>query len=110
MISSRGQIRLWAVVYAVVGVLVCVMNVSAAAPPDVPRFLVYRVCAHATALALRVTTGQSLIPGAFLIVLLGIEDLSLPELLFIGFTLAFFNELRQASRRVQWTRLMYATT
>jgi diguanylate cyclase (GGDEF)-like protein/putative nucleotidyltransferase with HDIG domain len=107
MMSSRAQIRLWAIGYAVVGVLVCVMNWSVPAQPDVPRFLIYLVCAHATAIALRVSIGQGLIPGAFLIVLLGVEELSLPELLFIGFTLALFNELRQGNRGVDRMRQVY---
>ncbi|HLX44407.1 MAG TPA: HD domain-containing phosphohydrolase [Bryobacteraceae bacterium] len=110
MIAALGRVRLWALVYAIAGATVCVMNLSVAGAPDTSRFMIYLLCAHTTALVLRVTTGQGLIPGAFLILLLGIEDLSLPELLFIGFTLALLNELRRTNVKALWTRLLYATT
>jgi diguanylate cyclase (GGDEF)-like protein/putative nucleotidyltransferase with HDIG domain len=97
-------------VYAVAGAVVCVMNLLSTGAPDTSRFLIYLFCAHATALVLRATTGQGLIPGAFLILLLAIEDLSLPELLFIGLTLSVLNELRRRNINALLVRMVYATT
>src|ERR1035438_4030377 len=77
----RGKLGLWAGVYTVAGAVACFVNLTQAKPHDVQRFFVYLLCANAAALGLKLMAGQSLLPAAFLVLLLGVEELSLPELL-----------------------------
>lgn len=102
------QIRGWAVVYAFAGALVCTVSLARASTTDVRRFFLYLVCANIAALGLRLTANKSLLSAGLLIVLLGVDDLSLSELLFIAFTITLLRELRGVRRASQILPLLYA--
>jgi diguanylate cyclase (GGDEF)-like protein/putative nucleotidyltransferase with HDIG domain len=108
VILGTKNIRVWAIVYAVVGVVVCARNLAGIHPQDLKRFLIYLLCANIMALGLRLTANQALIPAAFLIVLLGIQDLSVPELLFIAFTMTVLREIREVRQLSHLAALLYA--
>ena len=57
--------------------------------------LLYLMCASVATLGLSLSGASGLIPAGLLIMLLGVEDLSLPEILFIAFTVTLLNEVRK---------------
>jgi diguanylate cyclase (GGDEF)-like protein/putative nucleotidyltransferase with HDIG domain len=87
------KFRLGAALYAVVGVLTCLLNLSRANASDLRQFFFYLIAANVAVLGVRLAANPSLLPAGFLIMLLGVEDLSLPELLFIAFTATLLHEL-----------------
>src|SRR5580658_5083753 len=91
----RDKVGIWAALYTLIGAVTCFLVLSAAKSQDVKQFLLYLVCANAAVLCLRLITGHSLLPAGFLVLLLGVEDLNLPELLFIAFTVTLLNELQR---------------
>jgi diguanylate cyclase (GGDEF)-like protein len=105
---SRDKVGIWAAVYTLVGAVTCVLNLSTAKSHDVKQFLLYLVCANAAVLGLRLITGHSLLPAGFLVLLLGVEDLNLPELLFIAFTVTLLNELQRDRGRPPLVTVMFA--
>ena len=104
----RGKLGLWAGVYTIAGVLACVLNLTQAKQHDVRPFLVYLLCANAAALGLRLMAGQSLVPAAFLVLLVGVEELSLPELLFVALTVTLVGELKKDRNRPRIQTLLFA--
>ncbi len=101
-------IRTWAVVYGAVGALACVLSLAEATSHDPVRFLIYLACANLAAFGFRLTSSQSVLPAGFLFLLLGIEDLSLPELLFIGLSITLLREVRFVRRPRDIAKLIYA--
>jgi len=97
--TVRGRLGIWAILYTLMGVVACFVNFSQAKPADIHQFLLYLLCANAAVLGLRLMAGQGLLPAGFLILLLGVEDLSLPELLFIAFTVTLLGELQREKSR-----------
>ncbi len=89
---DNGNLRRWAVLYGVVGVLTCILILAMANQNEPGRFLVYLACANVAAFGLRLTSSQSVLPAGFLFLLLGIGDLSLPELLFIAVSITLLRE------------------
>src|ERR1019366_2955399 len=69
------------IVYSIAGLAVCVMNLAQADVTHHDDFLYYLLCGAIAALGLR-STHRNAIPVSFLVMLLAIEDLSLPELIF----------------------------
>jgi len=108
VILRLKNVRVWAIVYAVVGSVVCAKNLVDVYPHDLRRFCIYLLCANILALGLRLTANQALIPAAFLIVLLGLQDLSVAELLFIGFTMTVLREIRDVRNLTQAAAMLYA--
>ena len=49
-----------------------------------------------------------MVPAGFLIMLLGVEDLSLPELLFIAFTVTLLRELKEVQGVPRIAPVLYA--
>ncbi len=72
------------------------------------RFLIYMACANVAAFGLRLTSSQSVLPAGFLFLLLGIGDLSLPELLFIALSITLQREARALRSTQDIRRLLYA--
>ncbi len=98
MILLGKKISPWAALYVVAGILVCILNLARADATDLHRFILYLVCANVATLGLTLSGGSGLVPAGLLIMLLGVEDLSLPEILFIAFTVTLLNEGRKARR------------
>ena len=94
-------------VYVLAGVLICVAALSRTTVPNLTTFLPYLVCAIVAALAL-VPSTEGLIPAGYVILLLGIEDLPLPQLLFIAFTAMLLRELRRVGRIPRIPPILYA--
>jgi diguanylate cyclase (GGDEF)-like protein len=104
----RDKIGIWAALYTLVGAATCFLVLSAAKSQDVKQFLLYLLCANGAVLGLRLITGHSLLPAGFLVLLLGVEDLNLPELLFIAFTVTLLNELQRDRGRPPLMTIMFA--
>lgn len=86
-------------IYCVAGAAVLVVNLSRA---DISRqndFLLYLLCAGIAALGLR-STRRNAIPVVFLVMLLAIQDLNLPELIFIASVVSLLTQIRE----VKYTR------
>ncbi len=70
--------------------------------------MIYLACANVAAFGLRLTSSQSVLPAGFLFLLLGIGDLSLPELLFIAVSITLLREARALRSTRDIRRLLYA--
>jgi diguanylate cyclase (GGDEF)-like protein/putative nucleotidyltransferase with HDIG domain len=90
---------LWAL-YAFAGTAVCLIGLAQADARHLSDFLAYLFCAVIAAVGLRLTAHRNAIPVGFLVTLLAIEDLSLPELLFIACVVSVLGQLREAGRTV----------
>ncbi len=106
--ALRGQTKAWVLAYTVAGTLACLVSVSQARGHDVRQFLLYLLCANVAALCFQLMGGHGLLSAGFLILLLGMEDLSLPELLFIASTVTLFNELQRARGKLRLSTLFFA--
>jgi diguanylate cyclase (GGDEF)-like protein/putative nucleotidyltransferase with HDIG domain len=84
-------------IYCFAGSLVWLVNLARAELRHPNDFLYYLVCAVIAALGLRSTYPTS-IPASFLVILLAIEDLSLPELLFIASVVSLLGQLQESGR------------
>ncbi len=91
----------WAAVYVAAGTLACAFNLARADAPDPRRFMLYLICASVATLGLSLPGAPGLLPTGLLIILLGVEELSLPEVLFIAFAVTFLNEVRKIHRLSQ---------
>ena len=85
-------------VYISVGAVVCLISLAQADVRHLSDFQYYLFCAIIAALGLRLTTHRTSIPASFLVMLLAIEDLSLPELLFIASVIALLSQFQDAGR------------
>jgi len=85
------------VVYGVAGIGVCLMNLVQADVTHHDDFLYYLLCGVVAALGLR-STHRNAIPVSFLVMLLAIEDLSLPELIFIACVVSLLGQIRERAR------------
>ena len=106
--ADDRNLRRWAVVYGVMGVLACIVLLALADHDHTGRFLVYLACANVAAFGLRLTSSQSVLPAGFLFLLLGIGDLSLPELLFIAVSITLLREARALRSTRDIRGLLYA--
>jgi len=102
------RVRAWALVYGFIGVLACILILAQADRGHPGRFLVYLACANLAAFGLRLTSSKSVLPAGFLFLILGIEDLSLPELLFIAVSITLLREVRGVRRPADVSGLLYA--
>ncbi len=105
---ARDKFRIWAILYTLVGAIAFPLYLSVAKPHDVKQFLLYLVCANAAVLGMRLMAGQGLLPAGFVILLMGVEDLSLPELLFIAFTVTLLGELQRQRRRPRAQTILFS--
>ena len=106
--EATRNVRAWAVVYGVLGVLACIVILAQAGAGHTGRFLVYLACANLAAFGLRLTSVKSVLPAGFLFLMLGIEDLTLPELLFIAVSITLLHEVRAVRRLSDIYGLLYA--
>jgi diguanylate cyclase (GGDEF)-like protein len=106
--TVRDKFGTWAVVYTLAGAGACLLNLLQVGSHDLKQFLLYLLCANVAVLGLRLMAGQSLLPAGFLVLLLGVEDLSLPELLFIAFTVTLLGELQKERNRPRTQTVVFA--
>jgi len=106
--GATRNVRAWAVVYGVLGVLACLGILTQAGMGHPGRFLVYLACANLAAFGLRLTSAKSVLPAGFLFLMLGIEDLTLPELLFIAISITLLREVSAVRRFSDVYGLLYA--
>jgi len=107
-LGRTRNVRAWAVVYGVLGVLACVVILTQAGMGHPGRFLLYLACANVAAFGLRLTSAKSVLPAGFLFLMLGIEDLTLPELLFIAISITLLREVGAVRRLPDAYGLLYA--
>jgi len=74
-----------------------VVNLAQADTSHQNDFLCYLLCAVIAALGLR-STHRNAIPVVFLVMLLAIQDLSLPELIFIASLVSLLGQIRESGR------------
>ncbi len=106
--ADNRNLRRWAAAYGVLGVFTCVIILALANRDESSSFLVYLACANVAAFGLRLTSSQSVLPAGFLFLLLGIGDLSLPELLFIAVSITLLREARALRSTRDVRGLLYA--
>src|SRR5580704_11603092 len=103
----RDQTKLWTTVYTLVGVCACFFNSLQAGFHDVRQFALYLISANVAVLGCRLMAGNSLLPAGFLVLLLGLEELSLPELLFIASTVTLFGALQRQHARPRVSVILF---
>jgi diguanylate cyclase (GGDEF)-like protein len=106
--ARRAATKVLAILYTVAGGVACFFNFLHVSSPDLGRFLLYLVSANLAVLCLRLTASGGLLSAGFLILLLGMQDLSLPELLFIAATVALLGELRTEHGKPRLAALLFA--
>ena len=106
--AKERNVRVWAILYGFFGVLTCIFILAQADRGQPGRFLVYLACANLAASGLRLTSIKSVLPAGFLFLMLGIEDLNLPELLFIAVSMTLLREVGEVRRLSDVKRLLYA--
>lgn len=106
--KEEKDVRVWALIYGVLGVLLCIVMLAQADRGQPGRFLVYLGCANLAAFGLRLTSNKSVLPAGFLFLMLGIGDLTLPELLFIALSITLLRDVRPVRRLSEVAGLLYA--
>ncbi len=94
--------------YVAAGTLACAVSLARADAPDSGRFILYLICASVATLGLSLPGASSLLPAGLFIMLLGLQELSLPELLFIAFAVTFLREMGKIRRLSQLGPALYA--
>ena len=104
----RSKARIYVLGCTLVGATVFFLNAAQFRPQNIPLFLLYLAAAVITSwLNLRIPINLGGFPTGFLLVLLGIVELSLPEVLFIGCTATLLSELRQAKFKIKFGELIF---
>jgi diguanylate cyclase (GGDEF)-like protein/putative nucleotidyltransferase with HDIG domain len=107
MKELRSNARIYVLGITLVGATVFFLNAAQFRPQNVPLFLLYLAAVCTSWLNLRIPINLGGFPTGFLLVLLGIVELSLPEVLFIGCTATLLSELRQARFKVKFGELIF---
>ena len=108
MAQFRNNARLYIIGCSVVGATVLFLNAVQMRPRNIPLFLLYLAAAICTSwLNLRIPTNLGGFPTGFLLVLLGIVELTLPEVLFIGCVATILSELREAKFKIKFGELTF---
>ena len=106
--TAGRNVRVWAVVYGVIGVLASFLILAQANERQLGRFLIYLACANLAAFGLRLTASQIVLPAGFLFLLLGIDDLTLPEVLLIALSITLPRQVRFANSPSGIRGLLYS--
>src|SRR5579864_3121196 len=108
MTQVRHNARIYIIGCTLVGATVFFLNAAQFRPNNIPLFLLYLVAAVCTSwLNLRIPTNLGGLPTGFLLVLLGIVELSLPEVLFVGCIATTLSELRQTKFKIKFGELIF---
>ena len=108
MKQLRSNARIYVLGITLVGATVFFLNAAQFRPQNIPLFLLYLGAAVCTSwLNLRIPINLGGFPTGFLLVLLGIVELSLPEVLFIGCAATVLSELRQSKFKVKFGELVF---
>jgi diguanylate cyclase (GGDEF)-like protein len=108
MKELRSNARIYVLGISLVGATVFFLNAAQFRPRNIPLFLLYLLAAVCTSwLNLRIPINLGGFPTGFLLVLLGIVELSLPEVLFIGCMATLLSELRQAKFKIKFGEVIF---
>ena len=108
MKQLRSNAKIYIAGITLAGATVMFLNATQFRPQNIPLFLLYLAAAVCTSwLNLRIPINLGGFPTGFLLVLLGIVELSLPEVLFIGCTATILSELRQAKFKIKFCELLF---
>src|ERR1700682_4570066 len=103
MKQLRSNAQIYIAGCTLVGATVFFLNAAQFRPRNIPLFLLYLLAAVCTSwLNLRIPITLGGFPTGFLLVLRGIVELSLPEVLFIGCMATLLSELRQAKFKIKF--------
>ena len=97
MKPSQNHRSVLIAVYCLAGGVVCAVSLARATVNPNYDFLYYLLCGVIAALGLR-STHRNAIPVSFLVMLLAIEDLGLPELIFIASVISLLGKVRESGR------------
>jgi diguanylate cyclase (GGDEF)-like protein/putative nucleotidyltransferase with HDIG domain len=97
-----------ALAYTLAGIAISIFGLRIADTNNPRRLFIYLICSGIAVLGLRLAASQSFLPLGLLVVLLGLDDLNLPELLFIAFNITLLYELRRTERIPQLGALLFA--
>ena len=104
----RNNAKVYIIACTLVGLTVFFLNAAQFRPQNTLRFLIYLVAAVCTSwLNLRIPTNLGGFPTGFLLVLLGIVELSLPEVLFIGCIATVLSELRETKFKIKFGEMVF---
>jgi diguanylate cyclase (GGDEF)-like protein/putative nucleotidyltransferase with HDIG domain len=108
MKQLRSNAQIYITGITLVGATVVFLNATQFRPQNIALFLLYLAAAVCTSwLNLRIPINLGGFPTGFLLVLLAIVELSLPEVLFIGCTATILSELRQAKFKIKIGDLLF---
>ena len=108
MKQLRSNAKIYIAGITLVGATVVFLNATQFRPQNIPLFLLYLAAAVCTSwLNLRIPINLGGFPTGFLLVLLAIVELSLPEVLFIGCTATVLSELRQSKFKIKFGELLF---
>jgi putative nucleotidyltransferase with HDIG domain len=92
--------------YTAAGLLTCGFTMVRVHIPNPVEFFAFLVCAIVVALGARAVAQRAVIPAGFLFLLLGLDRLSPPELLFAALAFTLLDELQQTQHPCSWGSLM----
>jgi len=104
---SEKSVGVWAILYGLIGLLTGILVFARAGEGHAVPFLIYLASANIAAFGLKLTSIKRGLPFGFLFLLLGIEDLSLPELLFIALSITLLRDEKTVRRLSDVTGLLY---
>jgi len=100
--------RIYVIACTLAGVLVLLLNAPQVKPQNPMLFAIYLVAAVVVSLLdLGLPLNGAVLPAGLLLVMLGIVDLSLPEVLVLGCSASLLRDLRIAKFRMKFGDLMF---
>lgn len=107
---SRNS-RVYVVLCTLLGVAVLVLNAPMVQPHNPPLFAIYLAAAMAVSLLnLGLPVNGGVLPAGLLLVMLGILDLSLPEVLVLGCASTILRDLRMEKFKLRFGDLIFRTS
>jgi diguanylate cyclase (GGDEF)-like protein/putative nucleotidyltransferase with HDIG domain len=92
--------------YATAGLLTCALTMVRARISNPSEFLAFLACAIVVALGARAVANSAVVPAGFLFLLLGLDRLTAPELLFVGLAFTLLDELQQTEHPCSFVSVM----
>jgi diguanylate cyclase (GGDEF)-like protein/putative nucleotidyltransferase with HDIG domain len=105
--KHRVQIRLDVLTYTVIGTLAGIAMVSQVRVHNPLDVFIFLVCAILVSVGSPVAAGERSLPAGLLVLLVGVERLSAPELLFIALTITLLCEVQQTRHALRGLSLLY---
>src|SRR5690242_4724532 len=105
--SIGKQARRLVLAYTFAGIAILVFGLRLADTADPQRLFTYLICSGIAVLGLRLAASRNVLPLGLLVILVGLDDLNLPELLFTAFIITLLYEMRKTPRIPQLATLLF---